>query len=63
MSERSGAVVPERGEYDHLAEGAGPDRASGRTWMLRGLALALVMVVWVLGGADVSGDARVVPDR
>jgi solute carrier family 13 (sodium-dependent dicarboxylate transporter), member 2/3/5 len=61
MSERSQGVVPEQGEYDRLAEDEGPSRAPSTTWMLRGLGLVLAVVVWFfLGGADVSGDARVV---
>jgi solute carrier family 13 (sodium-dependent dicarboxylate transporter), member 2/3/5 len=61
MSEPSGGVVPEQGEYDHLAEEAGPTRTARTTWMLRGLGVALALVVWLLlGNADISSDGRVV---
>jgi solute carrier family 13 (sodium-dependent dicarboxylate transporter), member 2/3/5 len=36
-------------------------RSASRTWMFRGLGVALAVVVYLLmGGADVSGDARVI---
>ncbi len=61
MSERSGNIVPEQGEFDYEPDDREPARAPARTWMLRGLGVLLALVVWfLLGGADVSADARVV---
>lgn len=61
MTERSRGVVPEQGEFDYEPEDREPPRAAGRTWLFRGLGLLLALVVWfLLGGAEISGDARIV---
>ncbi|MEX5298137.1 DASS family sodium-coupled anion symporter [Kocuria sp. CPCC 205292] len=61
MSERPGNIVPEQGEFDYEPEDREPARAPGRTWLYRGLGLVLALLVWfLLGGADISADARVV---
>ncbi|MFI7582873.1 SLC13 family permease [Kocuria sp. M1N1S27] len=61
MNEHSGSIVPEQGEFDHEPEDRDPARAPGRTWLFRGLGVLLALVVWfLLGGADISADARVV---
>ncbi len=60
MSESTRGVAPDQGQSDDQAE-EGPSRATGTTWMLRGLGVALAVVVWLLlGSADLSSDARVV---
>lgn len=60
MSKTTPGVAPDQGQADGQAED-GPSRATGTTWMLRGLGVALAVVVWLLtGGADLSSDARVV---
>jgi sodium-dependent dicarboxylate transporter 2/3/5 len=61
MTERSRGVVPEQGEFDYEPEDREPPRAAGKTWLFRGLGLLLALVVWfLLGGAEISGDARIV---
>ncbi|WP_130011664.1 SLC13 family permease [Serinicoccus sediminis] len=57
----SGQVVREQGEYDYEASDREPPRPAGRTWTFRlgGLGLA-ALVYLLLGGADMSGDARFV---
>ncbi|MFI7483856.1 SLC13 family permease [Kocuria sp. M1R5S2] len=61
MSEQSRGVVPQQGQYDHAAEETGPERPPGKTWLFRGLGLVLAVVVWfLLGGTELSADARVV---
>jgi solute carrier family 13 (sodium-dependent dicarboxylate transporter), member 2/3/5 len=61
MSERPGKIVPEQGEFDYEPDDREPARPAGKTWLFRGLGLLLAFLVWfLLGGADVSADARVV---
>ncbi|MFF0946078.1 SLC13 family permease, partial [Kocuria sp. CPCC 205300] len=52
---------PEQGEFEHGTQERDPVRAPGRTWLYRGLGLVLALLVWfLLGGAEISADARVV---
>ena len=61
MSERPGKIVPEQGEFDYEPDDREPARPAAKTWLFRGLGLLLAFLVWfLLGGADVSADARVV---
>ncbi|WP_424346707.1 SLC13 family permease [Kocuria sp. CH-021] len=61
MSERPGNIVPEQGEFDYEPEDRDPARAPGRTWLYRGLGVLLALLVWfLLDGAEVSADARIV---
>lgn len=61
MIERSGKFVPEQGEFDHEPDDREPSRPAAKSWPFRGPGLLLAFLVWfLLGGADVSADARVV---
>lgn len=61
MSSSSGGVVREQGEFDYEPEDGEQPRAMVRTWLFRGLGVVVALGVYVLmGGADVSPDARVV---
>ncbi|WP_281966068.1 SLC13 family permease [Serinicoccus marinus] len=57
----SSDIVREQGEFDDEPSDREPPRPAGRTWAFRlgGLALA-ALVYLLLGGADMSGDARFV---
>lgn len=61
MSDPSKRIVPEQGEFDQDAEAARPARPIGRTWLVRGLGVALAIIVYfLLGTSGLSNDARVV---
>lgn len=57
----SGQVIQEQGEFDHEPSDREQPRPAGRTWAFRlgGLGLA-ILVYLLLGGADLSPDARFV---
>ncbi|WP_457966709.1 SLC13 family permease [Arthrobacter sp. D1-29] len=61
MSEQSRRIVPEQGEFDQEPEDRRPSRPLRRTWLVRGLGVALAIVVYfLLGMSDLNNDARVV---
>ena len=57
----SSEIVREQGEYDYEPSDREPPRPAGRTWAFRlgGIGLA-ALVYLLLGGAEMSGDARFV---
>ncbi|GGI90701.1 SLC13 family permease [Pseudarthrobacter scleromae] len=61
MSEPSRRVIPEQGEFDEEPGEGRPPRRASRTWLVRGLGVALgVIVYFLLSGSGLSNDARVV---
>lgn len=61
MSESAAHVVREQGEFDDPPQGGETPRSSGRAWTLRALGLAAALLVYaLLGGSQLSHDARVV---
>lgn len=59
MSQSSDGIVHEQG-YAQEPDDRAP-QASGRTWLFRGLGLGVALLVYLLlGGADLSADARIV---
>lgn len=57
----SGQIVREQGENDYEPSDREPPRSPGRTWAFRLGGLGLAAVVYLLlGGAEMSGDARFV---
>ncbi len=61
MSETSGGVVREQGEFDYQPSDREQPRPARRTWVFRGAGIALALLVYLaLGSADLSADARVV---
>ncbi|MFD0046571.1 SLC13 family permease [Pseudarthrobacter scleromae] len=61
MSEPSRRVIPEQGEFDEEPGEGRPPRRASRTWLVRGLGVALAIVVYfLLSGSGLSNDARVV---
>ena len=61
MSEPSRRVIPEQGEFDEEPGEGRPPRKTGRTWLVRGLGVALAVIVYfLLSNSGLSNDARVV---
>ncbi len=61
MSEPSRRVIPEQGEFDEEPGEGRPPRRASRTWLVRGLGVALAIIVYfLLSGSGLSNDARVV---
>ena len=61
MSEPSRRVIPEQGEFDEEPGEGRPPRRASRTWLVRGLGVALGIVVYfLLSDSGLSNDARVV---
>lgn len=61
MSDQSGGAVSNQAQHGTPAQEDAPARSAGKTWLFRGLGVALAILVWaLLGGADVSADARLV---
>ncbi len=55
----SQSVRPHQGEYDYEPSDRTPARSPLKTWLFRGLGLAVAAAVYLaLGGADLSSDAR-----
>jgi len=61
MSDQSGGTVSNQAQQGTPAQEGAPARSAGKTWLFRGLGVALAILVWaLLGGADISADARLV---
>jgi sodium-dependent dicarboxylate transporter 2/3/5 len=61
VSDPQERVIREQGEYDYEPDDRTPARDPRRTWFFRGLGVAVALLVYVLlGGAELSADARVV---
>jgi solute carrier family 13 (sodium-dependent dicarboxylate transporter), member 2/3/5 len=61
MSETSGGIVREQGEFDYEPSDGEHPRGVRRIWVFRAAGLVVALLVYLaLGGADVSADARVV---
>lgn len=61
MSEPSRRVIPEQGEFDEEPGEDRPPRRSRNIWLLRGLGVALAVIVYfLLSNSGLSNDARVV---
>ncbi|WP_258804876.1 SLC13 family permease [Pseudarthrobacter sp. NS4] len=61
MSEQSRRVIPEQGEFDEEPGEGRPPRKTSRTWLVRGLGVALAIIVYfLLSDSGLSNDARVV---
>jgi hypothetical protein len=61
ISEPGGGVIVDQGEFDQPTNEGGAPRPADRVWLFRLLGIGVALLVFfLLGGAQISRDARVV---